>query len=99
MLLIRTQVKRLLNLLPQSFKKYPDIQCLAQSDFDELQKFLQPLELQNKWTQKIKEFTTTVSKNGFPTTREEVEKLPFAGRYVADVFSFFLRRSEYCTSR
>ena len=92
-LLQRTQAETVSKFYPRFIKKYPSWKVLAKAREKDLQVFLKPIGLWRQRANAIKNLSAEMGKrNGrFPKTREEIEKIPAIGQYVANAVLMFYR--------
>jgi A/G-specific adenine glycosylase len=90
-LLQRTQAETVSRFYPQFIKKFPSWEFLAKAKKKDLQNFLKPIGLWRQRANAIKNLSTEMAKrNGrFPKTREEIEKIPAVGQYIANAILMF----------
>jgi A/G-specific adenine glycosylase len=90
-LLQRTQAETVSRFYPQFIKKFPSWKVLAKAKKKDLQNFLKPIGLWRQRANAIKNLSTEMAKrNGrFPKTREEIEKIPAVGQYIANAVLMF----------
>ena len=96
-LLQRTKAETIASFYPRFIEKYPSWKLLAKADVRELQLFLKPIGLWKQRTNALKNLSIEMTKrNGrFPKTREEIEKIPAIGQYIAsEVLMFCQEQSE-----
>lgn len=85
MMLRRTRADQVVPVYEQFFKKFPDVDALAEASHEELEKLLHPLGL--KW--RVPAFRTMAREvrekynSRIPDTREGLTSLPGVGEYVA----------------
>jgi A/G-specific adenine glycosylase len=93
-LLQRTRAEVVASFLPAFIRRYPSWDRLARTTRRDLGKFLQPLGLWRRRAVSLKRLAKEIVKRGgrFPTTREEVEKLPNVGQYIANAILLFCHR-------
>jgi len=90
-LLQRTQAETVSRFYPRFIKKYPSCKVLAKAKKKDLQNFLKPIGLWRQRATAIKNLSAEmVKRNGrFPKTREEIEKIPAVGQYIASAVLMF----------
>lgn len=90
-LLQRTTAETVSRFYPQFIKKFPSWKVLAKAKKKDLQNFLKPIGLWRQRANAIKNLSTEMAKrNGrFPKTREEIEKIPAVGQYIANAVLMF----------
>ena len=90
-LLQRTQAETVSRFYPRFIKKFPSWKVLARAKKKDLQNFLKPIGLWRQRANAIKNLSTEMAKrNGrFPKTREEIEKIPAVGQYIANAVLMF----------
>lgn len=98
MMLRRTKADQVTSVYKQFFKKYPDVNSLAQAKLNDLKKILYPLGL--KW--RIPAFRIMARhlrkkyKSRIPCNRQELTSLPGVGEYVAGaLLSIAYRKKEW----
>lgn len=90
-LLQRTKAETIATFFPLFIKQYPSWKALATAKKKELQFFLKPIGLWQQKASAIKKLSAEMAKrNGrFPKTREEIEKIPAVGQYIANAVLMF----------
>ncbi len=90
-LLQRTQAETVSKFYTQFINKYPSWKALAKTNKRDLQNFLKPIGLWRQRASAIKKLSSDMAKrNGrFPKTREEIEKIPAIGQYIANAVLMF----------
>jgi len=90
-LLQRTQAETVSRFYPRFIQKYPSWKVLAKAKKKDLQVFLKPIGLWRQRANAIKNLSSEMTKrNGrFPKTREEIEKIPAVGQYIANAVLMF----------
>jgi A/G-specific adenine glycosylase len=90
-LLQRTQAETVSRFYPRFIKKFSSWKVLARAKEKDLQVFLKPIGLWRQRTTAIKKLSSEMAKrNGrFPKTREEIEKIPAVGQYIANAILMF----------
>jgi len=90
-LLQRTQAETVSRFYPRFIKKFPSWKSLTKARKKDLQVFLKPIGLWRQRANAIKNLSAEMAKrNGrFPKTREEIEKIPAVGQYIANAVLMF----------
>jgi len=90
-LLQRTKVETVAIFFPKFVKEFPSWKALAKVREKDLQVFLKPIGLWRQRASAIKNLSAEmVKRNGrFPKTREEIEKIPSVGQYIANAVLMF----------
>ncbi len=90
-LLQRTKAETVANFFPGFINRYPSWKTLSLARLPELKKVLKPIGLWRQRSAVIRKLSNEMAKrNGrFPKTREEVEKLPGVGQYIANAILMF----------
>ena len=90
-LLQRTQAETVSRFYPHFIRKFPSWKALAKAKKRDLQTFLKPIGLWRQRATAIKNLSAEMAKrNGrFPKTREEIEKIPAVGQYIANAILMF----------
>ncbi len=90
-LLQRTQAETVSRFYPRFIKKFPSWKILAKAKKKDLQVFLKPIGLWRQRANALKNLSAEmVKRNGrFPKTREEIEKIPAVGQYIANAVLMF----------
>lgn len=85
-LLQRTKAETVAIFFPKFIKRFPSWKVLAKAREKDLQVFLKPIGLWRQRASAIKNLSKEMTKrNGrFPETREEIEKIPAVGQYIAN---------------
>jgi A/G-specific adenine glycosylase len=91
-LLQRTKAETVSKFFPIFVKKYPSWKKLAMASRKELEKTLKPIGLYKQRSIRLYAFAQEMKKrNGkFPRQREEIEKIPFVGQYIANAIELFV---------
>lgn len=91
-LLQRTRAETVAKFYPVFFKIYPSWKSLKQTRLSTLEKMLTPIGLYKQRAKRLKSLAKEMSKrNGrLPKTKEEIEKLPFAGQYITNAILQFV---------
>jgi A/G-specific adenine glycosylase len=94
-LLQRTRAEVVAKVFPDFLARFPSWRRLASATPAELQTFLRPLGLWRRRATSISKLAKHVIKRGsrFPKTREELEKIPAVGQYVASAVLLFCHQS------
>ncbi len=90
-LLQRTKAETVAKFYSHFVKKYPSWKVLAKAKRRELETFLKPVGLWRQRATAIKNLSVEMAKrNGrFPKIREEIEKIPAIGQYIANAVLMF----------
>jgi len=90
-LLQRTKAETVSGFYPKFIKKFTSWKVLAKAKKKDLQIFLKPIGLWRQRASAIKNLSAEMAKrNGrFPKTREEIEKVPAVGQYIANAVLMF----------
>ncbi|MCK5617308.1 hypothetical protein KAR91_86390 [Candidatus Pacearchaeota archaeon] len=90
-LLQRTKAETIASFFPEFIKKYPTWKALSLAKLLELEKVLKPIGLWRQRSAVMRNLSNEMAKrNGrFPKTREEIEKLPGVGQYIANAILLF----------
>jgi A/G-specific adenine glycosylase len=90
-LLQRTKAETVSGFYPRFIKKFPSWKILAKAKKKDLQVFLKPIGLWRQRANALKNLSAEmVKRNGrFPKTREEIEKIPAVGQYIANAVLMF----------
>ena len=90
-LLQRTKAETVARFYPRFIQKYPSWKALSKAKEKGLQAFLKPIGLWRQRATAIKNLSAEMAKrNGrFPKTREEIEKIPAIGQYIANAVLMF----------
>lgn len=90
-LLQRTKAETVADFFPSFIKKFPSWKVLAEAKKKDLQNFLKPIGLWRQRASALKNLSAEMAKrNGrFPKTREEIEKIPAVGQYIANAVLMF----------
>jgi A/G-specific adenine glycosylase len=90
-LLQRTKAETVARFYSQFTKRFPSWKSLSRAKGEKLQNFLKPIGLWRQRTTAIKKLSAEMTKrNGhFPKTREEIEKIPAIGQYIANAVLMF----------
>lgn len=90
-LLQRTKAGTVANFFPEFIKKYPSWKALSLAKLPELKKVLKPIGFWRQRAVVMRNLSNEMAKrNGrFPKTREEIEKLPGIGQYIANAILMF----------
>lgn len=68
------------------YKKYKTPKALGNANLSEIKKIIRPINYYKTKAKHIKFTAQIISKNGIPSTREELMELPGVGRKVANVY-------------
>lgn len=92
LLLQRTKASTVAKHYPIFFKTYPDWKTLGTASESDLREILKPLGLYTQRANRLYKLAQEMKKrNGrFPRSREEVEKLPTVGQYIANAYELFI---------
>lgn len=90
-LLQRTKAETVSRFYSRFIQKYPSWKALSKAKEKNLQAFLKPIGLWRQRATAIKKLSEEMAKrNGrFPKTREEIEKIPAVGQYIANAVLVF----------
>jgi len=90
-LLQRTKAETVAIYFPKFIKRFPSWKALSKAKRKDLQAFLKPIGLWRQKATALKKLSFEMAKrNGrFPKTREEIEKIPAIGQYVANAILMF----------
>ena len=90
-LLQRTPAERVSSIYHQFFGTFPSWKSIAIAPRNKIEKILKPLGLWKIRASSLKNLATVmVERNGrFPKTREEIERLPGVGQYIANAILMF----------
>lgn len=90
-LLQRTKAETIATFFPFFIKKYPSWKSLSNVNKIRLKKDLKPIGLWKRRSDTLKRLSTAMAKRGgrFPRSREEIEKLPGVGQYIANAILMF----------
>ena len=90
-LLQRTKAETVASFFPKFVKQYPSWKALSLARLPELKKVLKPIGLWRQRSAVIRNLSNEMAKrNGrFPKTREDIEKLPGVGQYIANAILMF----------
>lgn len=93
-LLQRTKAETVANFHLSFIEKFPSWKVLAKAKKKDLQNFLNPIGLWRQRATAIKKLSVEMAeRNGrFPKTREEIEKIPAIGQYIANAVLMFCHR-------
>jgi len=87
MLSAQTTDKKVNNVCETLYKRYPDYNCVKESDYDDIYTILKPLGLAKGKTKNFIELSKALKKMGYiPSTVEELIKLPGIGIKTAYVY-------------
>lgn len=92
LLLQRTKAETIANFLPHFINKYPSWNTLSAASNDELIEILKPIGLWNRRSKTLFSLSQIMNNfNGsYPSTREELERLPGIGQYIASSILLFI---------
>jgi A/G-specific adenine glycosylase len=90
-LLQRTKAETVSTFYPRFIEKFYSWKALAKAKKKDLQIFLKPIGLWRQRATALKNLSVEMAKrNGrFPKTREEIEKIPAVGQYIANAVLMF----------
>lgn len=90
-LLQRTKAETISRFYPQFIKIFPSWKVLAKAKKKDLENVLKPIGLWRQRASAIKKLSSEMAKrNGrFPKTRDEIEKIPGIGQYIANAVLMF----------
>ena len=90
-LLQRTTASTVSRFYPRFIQKYPSWKALSKAKKKDLQTYLKPIGLWRQRSTSIKKLSSEMAKrNGrFPKTREDIEKIPAIGQYIANAVLMF----------
>lgn len=90
-LLQRTKAETVSRFYPRFIRRFPSWKVLAKAKKKDLQTFLKPIGLWRQRATALKNLSVEMAKrNGrFPNTREEIEKVPAVGQYIANAILMF----------
>lgn len=90
-LLQRTRAETIADFFPKFIKQYPSWRSINLAPIEDLYHFLQPIGLWKRRASTLKALSNEmVKRNGrFPRAREELEKLPGVGQYIANAILLF----------
>lgn len=85
-LLQRTKAETVAKFYPSFIKKYPNWKTIASDSIDDLEKTLKPIGLYKQRANRLHSLAKEMTKrNGrVPYDREELEKIPMVGQYIAN---------------
>jgi len=91
-LLQRTRAEVVAAFFPRFIREFPSWKRLSRASEEQLQVFLQPIGLWRRRATSIQALAQEMAKRGgrFPGTREEIEKLPGIGQYIANAVQMFV---------
>lgn len=91
-LLQRTRAEVVAAFFPRFIREFPSWKRLSLARSEQLQVFLRPLGLWRRRAASIQALAQAMVKRGgrFPRTREEIEKLPGIGQYIANAVVMFV---------
>ena len=91
-LLQRTRAEVVATFFPRFLREFPSWKRLSTASEEQLQVFLQPIGLWRRRAASIQALAQEMAKRGgrFPRTREEIEKLPGIGQYIANAVLMFV---------
>lgn len=91
-LLQRTQAKTVSAIYEDFFSKFPDWQCLANSDLANIENALRPIGLWQQRSVRLKNLAEViVEKNSvLPRKRKEIDHLPNVGQYVGNAIELLV---------
>jgi A/G-specific adenine glycosylase len=90
-LLQRTRADVVAEFLPKFIKRYPSWTAIASGKSSDLRKHLKPIGLWRRRASSLENLATEMAKRRgvFPRRREEIEKLPNVGQYIANAILLF----------
>jgi len=93
-LLQRTKAETIAKFYPIFLKKYPSWESMNKSQLSTLEKTLIPIGLYRQRSVLLKKLAKEMVKlNGrLPKTKEEIEKLPFAGQYITNAILLLVKK-------
>lgn len=68
------------------YKKYKSPKQLSEASLNDIEKIIKPINFYKTKAKHIKQTAKIISKDGIPSTRDELLKLPGVGRKVANVY-------------
>ncbi|AVR46775.1 hypothetical protein C7S20_16735 [Christiangramia fulva] len=91
-LLQRTKAETIANFFSDFLKLYPSWKKLSTASEKDIQSVLRPIGLYNQKGSRLYKMAQEMRcKNGrFPKSREEVEKIPMMGQYIANAYELFI---------
>ena len=95
-LLQRTRAETVANFFPRFIERFPGWKHLAAASDDDLRACLAPIGLWRRRADSLRALGSEMHARGgrFPTGREEIEKLPGVGQYIASAILLFHRSRE-----
>lgn len=91
LLLQRTRAETVASFFPQFIKDYPSWDALASASLSRLQTYLRPIGLWRRRALSMQALAAEMSRRRgrFPRNRDEIEKLPGVGQYIASSILLF----------
>lgn len=89
LLLQRTDANKVKSVYERFLDRYPDIQSLESVSTEDIAELLRPLGLQNKRAEAIIEIASEYSDTELPRAADELQTLPFIGKYSANAVLCF----------
>ena len=97
MMLQKTTVMQVQNLIQGFLKRYPKPNDLAEAPLEEIKKIITPLGMEHRRAERFKEWAETIVENyggRIPDSYEELVALPGVGRYTANCVLLLAFRKE-----
>ena len=93
-LLQRTKAETIAKFYNGFLARYPNWQSLNRTKLSSLENVLKPIGLYRQRTSSLKKLAKVmVKRNGrLPQTKEEIEKLPFAGQYITNAILLLIKK-------
>jgi A/G-specific adenine glycosylase len=91
-LLQRTRAEVVAAFIDHFFQRFPSWQALADAPEEEIGSFLKPIGLWRRRASGLKRLATEMARRGgeFPSEREELERIPSVGQYIANAILLLL---------
>ena len=93
-LLQRTKAETVQNVYDNFITKYPNWASINETKSRTLEKSLMPLGLYKQRTARLKKlaYEMVLRNSKLPKTKNEIEKLPFAGQYITNAILLFVKK-------
>jgi A/G-specific adenine glycosylase len=92
LLLQRTKAESVDRVLPSFLAAFPSWRSIAAATEQDLHRYLKPLGLWRRRIPSLRLFAADLERRGgvFPVSREEVERIPAVGQYIANAILLFV---------